>query len=369
MRAATFCLSSALVGVVFWASVHLAYTQEITRQVVIEVCGDVLPESSWQERIDPEHLFDGMKDEFARSDLVFVNLEEPITRSNRVTRYKRRAAVRAKRDYILRARNPRIPEVLKNSGIGLVGLANNHMMDFAAVGLSDTLAGFRSAGLPTVGAGLVADAERAYIFEKGGVKVALLAFSDVIPTNYAATPNKPGVASSQDEARLRGAIQEARKQADFVILMIHWGAQGDHRITHRQRALARVAVEAGCDVVVGMHPHVIQGIEYFGRVPVFYSIGNFSFPSIKPAEMECFVAKLCFRPNHAAAVELVPAEISARGAPTVAQGKEATGILSHLDQYCRGFNTAIRDGKLVEISPRQVPVYDKGKRARRRRSS
>ncbi len=91
-----------------------------------------------------------------------------------------------------------------------------------------------------------------------------------------------GVASSKHEAELVRAIQHARRQADFVVLIMHWGGQGNHLITPRQRQLARQAVRAGCDAVIGMHPHVLQGAEYFGRVPVFYSIGNFAFPSSSP---------------------------------------------------------------------------------------
>jgi poly-gamma-glutamate capsule biosynthesis protein CapA/YwtB (metallophosphatase superfamily) len=366
MRSAIYSLSTTLAVGIFAASALLTRAQEVESQVNIEVGGDVLPESSWQDPGDVEHLFDGMKGEFARSELVFVNLEEPITASNRATRYKSRAAVRAGLDYILKARNPRISEVLKESGIGLVGLANNHMMDYGGAGLSDTLAAFRSAGLPAVGAGREADAEQPYIFEKGGIKVAMLAFSDVVPTDYAATPTRRGVASSQPETRLVSGIQAARKNADFVVLMIHWGGQGNHRITQRQRELARAAVEAGCDAVVGMHPHVLQGIEFIGAVPVFYSVGNLAFPSNNPAANECILVRLGFQPKRLAAVDLVPVEISPSGAPRVATGEEAAEIDSHLDQYCRGFNTAIQGGKVVEIPRRQKLVYATEKRARRR---
>lgn len=369
MRPATYLLTATLSGIALAFSGLLITAQGEIAPVIIEVAGDVLPESSWEEPGDLDHLFDGMKDEFRKADLVFVNLEEPITASHRVTPYKNRAAVRAGLDYILKARNPRIPQILKESGIGLVGLANNHMMDYTGAGLADTLIAFRAARLPAVGAGLEPEAERAYIFEKGGVRVALLAFSDVIPTNYAATPTSPGVASSQDNQALVRAIEEARKKADWVVLMMHWGGQGDHRILRRQRELARVAVEAGCDAVVGMHPHVLQGIEYYGRVPVFYSVGNFAFPSSNPAAKECVLVRLQFEPGRLASVDLVPVEISPRGEPSVATGDDGAEIYSHLDQVCRGFNTAIRAGKLVKAPVRQKLVFGAEKRARRRRRS
>ena len=326
-------------------------------RVVITVAGDVLPESSWQGPQDTPHLFDGVREEFARADLVFVNLEEPITGSHKITPYKNKAAVKAGRDYILRARNPLLPRIFKEAGIGLVGLANNHMMDYTVAGLRDTLRGFEEANLPVVGAGRKTQAERAFVFEKHGLRVALLAFTDVVPPHSKATAARPGVASSKKLIDLVSAIGRARKQADFVVLMIHWGGQGNHRITRRQRAVARVAARAGCDVVVGMHPHVLQGIEYIGRVPVFYSIGNFAFPSSNPAARECLMVKFIFGPNEVEGTELVPVEISPDGTPAVASGARGEEILAHLDDFCRMFSTRIDGGRLARSSVREELVY------------
>lgn len=325
---------------------------------VIEVAGDVLPESSWKGEQDAAHLFDGVHEEFNRADLVFVNLEEPITSSHTVTRSKSPAAVRAGRDYILHATNPAIPGIMKEAGIGLVGLANNHMMDYTTVGLSDTLRLFHSAQFPIVGAGYEADAHRAFVLKAHGIRVAFLAFTDVVPPGYEATADRLGIASSKDEDVLVQAIKRARHQADFVVLMIHWGGQGGHRITSRQHALARVAVKAGCDAVVGMHPHVLQGIEYVGRVPVFYSLGNFAFPSSREDARESLILRLNFDSRKLESVEIVPVEISSEGAPQVVSGAEGQEILSHLDGFCRMFNTRVEDGTLEQGPVRAQLIYD-----------
>jgi poly-gamma-glutamate capsule biosynthesis protein CapA/YwtB (metallophosphatase superfamily) len=342
-------------------------------RVVITVAGDVLPESNWLGANDVQHLFDGVREEFDSSDLVFVNLEEPITRSNKVTPYKNKAAVKSGLDYILRARNPALAGIFKDAGIGLVGLANNHMMDYTVTGLRDTMRGFAEAGLPVVGAGLKPRAERAYIFKKHGVRVALLAFSDVVPRHTQATATKPGVASAKRLADLVDAIWRARRQSDFVVLMMHWGGQGHHAITRRQRQLAQVAVKAGCDVIVGMHPHVLQGIEYMGGVPVFYSIGNFAFPSSNPAARECVMVKLEFRREGLESAKIVPVEISQEGAPRLASGAIGRQILAHLDGFCRMFNTRIEGDQIAHSEVREELVYDtqkmrpKSARAFRRR--
>jgi poly-gamma-glutamate synthesis protein (capsule biosynthesis protein) len=331
---------------------------DFAARVVIAVGGDVLPESSWKTATPSELLLQAMREEFARADLVFVNLEQPITRSARQTPYKNPADVAAGRDYILRATNAEIPRHLKEAGVGLVGLANNHMMDYLAAGLRDTLQALRRAHLPFVGAGVKEDAERPFVFEKNGVRVALLSFSDVVPRNAGATETALGIASSKKDADLVNAIRRARRQADFVVLMIHWGGQGNHLITPRQRRLAAAAAEAGAAVIVGMHPHVLQGAEYFGPVPVLYSIGNFVFPSSRPAARESVLAKLTFRRDGLDQVEVVPVEIRADGAPQVAAGERAEEILDHLDGFCRMFNVRVKNGKLERAAPRAPLVYD-----------
>ena len=327
-------------------------------RVVIAVGGDVLPESSWEGSQDISHFLDGMRAQFVQTDLVFVNLEEPITSSTQVTPFKSQSEVAAKRDYILKARNPEIPRALKQAGVGLVGLANNHMMDYALAGLRDTLHAYRQAELPVVGAGFKLDAERPFILQKHGRSVALLAFSDVVPRNSGATETHLGIASAKDELDLVDAIRRARRRADFVVLMMHWGGQGSHLIIPRQRQLARAAVEAGSDVIVGMHPHVLQGIEFVGHVPVLYSIGNFAFASKRPASQECVLVKLKFGSERLVEVGLVPVAISPSGVPTLAGQQQSKEILGHLDGFCRMFNTQVQEGQLIASSPHERLVYE-----------
>lgn len=373
LRATFILVITCLPGTRFIPSAE-AQTLPGSERLVIAVAGDTLPESSWAGPQEVEHFLDAMREEFARADLVYLNLEQPITAAHTVTPNKNPADVTAGRDYILRARNPAIPRIMKEAGVGLVGLANNHMMDYSGAGLRDILGAFREAGLPVVGAGLKPDAESGFIFRKDGWRVALLAFSDVVPRNSAATETRLGIASAKDETDLVEAIQRARRQAELVILMMHWGGQGNHAITLRQHRLARVAAQAGCDVVVGMHPHVLQGIEYLGEVPIFYSVGNFAFASKRRAGRECVLVRLTFGSRELETVELVPVEISSQGVPQITNGARGQEILSHLDAFCRMFNTQVQDGRLVRGPVREKLVYDtrgrgdKGRPARARTS-
>ena len=332
--------------------------QATEERMVIAVGGDVLPASSWAGPQDVTHFLDAMRAEFAGTDLVFVNLEEPITSHREATPFKSRSEVAVGRDYILKAQDPGIPVALKQGGVGLVGLANNHMMDYTLAGLRDTLHAFHQAELPVVGAGFKIDAERPFILQKRGRRVALLAFSDVVPRNAGTMETHLGIASAKDERDLVNAIRRARRQADFVVLMMHWGGQGSHLIIPRQRQLARAAAEAGCDVIVGMHPHVLQGIEYFGHVPVLYSIGNFAFASRRPASQECVLVKLKFGSERLEEVDLVPVVISPGGVPTPAGQEQGKEILDHLDGFCRMFNSQVREGRLMASSPRERLIYE-----------
>jgi len=331
--------------------------QATEERVVIAVGGDVLPESSWEGPQDIFHFLNGMRAEFAGTDLVFVNLEEPITSYREATPFKSQAEVAAGRDYILKARSAEIPVALKQAGVGLVGLANNHMMDYTLAGLRDTLHAFRRAELPTVGAGTKLEAEQPFILQKHGRRVALLAFSDVVPRNSAAMETHLGVASAKDERDLVEAIRRARRRADFVVLMMHWGGQGSHLIIPRQRQLARAAVAAGSDVIVGMHPHVLQGIEYIGHVPVLYSIGNFAFASKRPASQESVLVKLKFDSERLAEVDLAPVVISPRGVPVPAGPEGGKEIFDHLDGFCRMFNSQVQGGRVMASPLRERLVY------------
>ena len=128
------------------------------------------------------------------------------------------------------------------------------------------------------------EARRPRILEIKGVKVAFLAYTEVgegftytrVPHQWAATPELPGAAPVRADF-LRQDVKTARGEADLVIVSMHWGKEYDHRPTDFQKALGRIAMDAGADLVIGHHPHVIQGIEFRGRGVIAYSLGNFVF--------------------------------------------------------------------------------------------
>ena len=169
------------------------------------------------------------------------------------------------------------------AGLDVVSVANNHTLDFGPVAFLDTLRIARRNGIGTVGGGadLVA-ARRAVIVRRGGLRVAFLAYSDVRPDGFTAGVAQPGTAPA-DAAAIRADVVAAGRRADVVLVWVHWGDELARRVDARQRLFASAALNAGADVVLGSHPHVLQRvIRPTGRALVGWSLGNFVFPPHSP---------------------------------------------------------------------------------------
>ena len=126
------------------------------------------------------------------------------------------------------------------------------------------------------------------MFEKNGQKVALIGATRVIPeAGWAATNGHPGMLSSYEVSvePLLQQIASCHADGEKVVVLIHWGIERDEKPQEYQRALAKRYIDAGADLVIGSHPHVLQGIEYYKGKPIFYSLGNFVFGSSIPKTM------------------------------------------------------------------------------------
>ncbi|WP_238649338.1 CapA family protein [Paenibacillus piscarius] len=209
---------------------------------------------------------DGM---FKKDDLTIVNLETPIT-----TR-----GVGAKNKQFVFKGPPKALDALKAAGIDAVNLANNHTLDQGEEGLLDTLKHLNDRGIPHVGAGKNSqEAYSAQYFERKGMKIALLGFTRVMPViEWKAEAGKPGLASVYDSAEALKAIAAAKQKADLVVVVVHWGRERMEQYDKTQQALGRSFIDAGADLVMGGHPHVLQGIEPYRGKWIAYSTGNFIF--------------------------------------------------------------------------------------------
>lgn len=238
------------------------------------------------------------------AEVAFGNLEVPLTARG----------VRAEKAATHRAHPDRIAEV-KAFGFDVVTLANNHMLDYGQEGLADTLDVLKNAGVVAVGAGPSrAAAFRPFVQSTARGGIAFIGICAALPPGYAATADRPGVAPlrvqqsvamdpalqaeqpggapfmhtravAEDVNEARDAIRSARKDARLIVVALHWGiphgfaARSYGVLAEYQRPVAHALIDAGADLIVGHHPHVVHPVERYGNGFIAYSLGNYVFHS------------------------------------------------------------------------------------------
>jgi poly-gamma-glutamate synthesis protein (capsule biosynthesis protein) len=272
----------------------------------------------------------------AGADLTFANLEFPVgeeswVRPNRSSEFRHDAEVCA---------------ALARAGVRVVSLANNHMMDCGPRGLDRTLEACAQSGLLAVGAGrTLAEARRPVRLEAGGRRVVILAYAQA--TDDAAGEGTPGVAPL-DEAMILEDVARWRSEADLLIVSAHWGSMYVEYPPPRVTALARRIAEAGVDLVLGHHPHVIQGAERIGRTLVVYSLGDGvfncragDFHAQVAAEARLatgvFVARLAERAH---GLDVEPYRLDDDGFPKPPSADETDAIAARLSSLSAGLGDA-----------------------------
>lgn len=215
-----------------------------------------------------------LRDVIDRGDIFMVNEEFP---------FSDRGTAAADKQYTFRL-PPEKVSLFNELGIDIVTLANNHALDFGTEALLDTCSTLDEAGIYRVGAGAnLEEAKKPVITEVRGKKIGFLGASRVIPVgSWNASSVNPGMLTTYDPAVLLGEIRNLRNECDFVVVYVHWGIERDERPQDYQRNLGRQYIDAGADIVIGSHPHVLQGLEYYKGKPIVYSLGNFIFGSSIP---------------------------------------------------------------------------------------
>lgn len=216
----------------------------------------------------------GYRQEIASADFFVVNQEFP---------FSRRGTAAADKQYTFRL-DPEYVRLFGEMGIDAVTLANNHALDFGTEALLDTCDTLDEAGIAHTGAGAgLKQAKQPVIFEKNRFRVGIIGATRVIPeAGWAAGSSHPGMLSTYDPAILLQEIEKLKESCDYVVVFVHWGIERDEKPQEYQRTLGKQYIDAGADLVIGSHPHVLQGIEYYKGKPVVYSLGNFVFGSSIP---------------------------------------------------------------------------------------
>lgn len=216
------------------------------------------------------------EDLIARMDLADIMM------LNNEFAYSDRGQPLSGKTFTFRAR-PEMAAELKRSSVDIVSLANNHVYDYGETALIDTLDILDQYGIFRVGAGRdLREAKEIVYFQTEDMRIAYVSATQ-IERSYVytkeATEVSPGVLRTYDPAVFLEVIQKAAETSDFVVVYVHWGTEGVDRFEADQRQLGYQFVDAGADLVIGDHPHCLQGIEFYKGVPIFYSLGNYWFNS------------------------------------------------------------------------------------------
>jgi poly-gamma-glutamate synthesis protein (capsule biosynthesis protein) len=256
--------------------------------VSLAFVGDILPAARVLELMKTngfDYPFREAKATLEAADITAGNLEAPITT---------RGTPAENKQYVFRGSADAIPAI-KEAGFDFLSLANNHTLDYGWEGLSDTMDALDDSDLQHAGSGND-DREAfapAYIESKGNT-VGFVSVTRVVPeVSWKADKTHPGVAEAYSPDRAVAAIKEAKQNADVVVVMVHWGVEREERPVNHQTDLAHRFVDAGADLVIGSHPHVLQGFEAYKGKWIAYSLGNFVFSTtgIKSSETGVLNAK------------------------------------------------------------------------------
>lgn len=232
-----------------------------------------------------ENAFSSVAPFLRNASIMFGNLECTLSTNGKIT--KSRANIKAGKDFILYCPSSSV-DTLKLLGFDIVSLANNHVTDYGKSGLLDTLFLLDKAGIKTVGAGKnIASASELKIVDVNEAKIGFLAYSGILPPLSDADENHPGVNPGRGWSKkypdsgikkiIGGTIKSAKEKADFLIVSVHWGTEHTYELNSMQRTLGRFFIDSGADMVIGHHPHILQGIETYKEKLIFYSLGNFIF--------------------------------------------------------------------------------------------
>ena len=244
---------------------------------VLAFTGDVNFADDWYNMLHYTRT-GGIDDCFGESLLAEMRAADVLLCNNEFA-FSDRGSPMPGKQFTFRAKTANVA-MWQQLGADIVGLANNHCFDYGEDAFLDTLSTLQSVSIPYVGAGKdMEEAMKPQFFLVGGMKIGYVACTRA--EKYILTPeageNSPGVLRCYDPALAEQAIQSARAQCDYLVVYVHWGTEGSTVLEQAQTDLATRFTEAGADLIVGAHPHILQGAGWRQDTPVLYSLGNFWF--------------------------------------------------------------------------------------------
>lgn len=310
---------------------------EESREVVITFTGDCSLgklsihgyEGTFYEMYDlkgPGYFFQNVKQVFENDDMTLINFEGVLTTSNEIT----------EKEYNIKG-EPEYIQILTEGSVEAASFGNNHRIDYGEQGVADTVAAFNGANVA-----YAYDKELGYYETEDGVLIGFVSVNEVYDETLV-------------EEYLREGIATLRQDCDLVIACCHWGEELHHYPDAYQKQLGRMCIDWGADIVVGNHPHVLQGIDYYNGKYIIYSLGNFCFGGNKnPKDKNSMIVQMSVALDKDGTydetrLQVIPCRISSVSSrndycPTIVDGEKRDTILGLVNEYSRDFNVSV-DGE------------------------
>ena len=335
------------------------------------------------QRPEPESIFELAAPYLRQADVFFGNLEAAVTDRGRATEAKSGGGATFKSE-------ERMFPAYTYAGLTAAGLANNHSMNYGPEGLLRTIELLDGAGIAHAGGGSDLDAaHRPAMVERKGTRIAFLSYSSVFVPPFAAAKDRGGIATVRiatayepqprlveapgsppiihtlpdlgQQARMEEDVRLTREHADIVVISWHWGISpatgGAGQLVPYQTLMAHAAVDAGADIVIGHHPHVLQPVEVYKGKVIFYSLGNFAFDLFYGQKQTAGLARCVIRNGALQEVSLVPVLINNQAQPAPVDTQEGAAIVDAVQAMSAEYGTQffVRERDMVVArSPRSA---------------
>ncbi len=307
-----------------------------------------------------DHPFSGVQSELSEYTFCVANLETPVTSRGSILVPGKPFIFRIDKD---------IADTISALEPSCLLIGNNHIMDYGAEGMRDTIKWINSKGWQHCGAGEnLEQSHKPSIFQYGNVRVVLFSYNERPPRQFYAGEQSPGTASL-DRDIIRKDILSYKSPGTVIIINPHWGLEMTYQPTKAQRRLAHEIIDMGADAIIGQHPHFPQSVEvYHGKI-IFYSLGNFIAGYHHPALMDNIAAALHInREAEIQRVEIIPVNGKYQETgytASILSGKRAGSILRHINTMSKDFGVKMiydRDRALIELKSTRTTASAEGKK-------